>query len=263
MAVLAGLRGRGDAMLLHFLAQAESTRCCSIPWMNVWVQRLLVNHFWREVERLFGYTSATPSLRDFAVSLFRGANPLDKQVKLHPHAKVFLQRWKDSQAHRDSFRDWSRQMERELQIEAALSGLEERATLGDWDTFEIFEKFTLHRLCQSFQKGASAIDLRAVMQERRTSFWHAEHEHGYAAIEQAVELRELLASAELTVDSLGAGVNRYLTSWWRIDMAYRLCTRNLRQYGQLQLMEQICELGRESVCEQFPASSGRSLERSR
>ena len=61
-----------------------------------------------------------PSLRDFAVSLFRGANPLDAQVVLHSHAKVFLQRWKDSQAHCKSFRQWANQMERELQIDVSL-----------------------------------------------------------------------------------------------------------------------------------------------
>jgi uncharacterized protein (TIGR02687 family) len=238
MAVLAGTAVEVDALLLQFLATPVDSE-----FFDPVDERLgtasLVKYFWREVERLFGYTSATPSLRDFAVSLFRGANPLDKQVKLHPHSKVFLQRWKDSQAHRESFRDWARQMERELQIEVALRELDERDTLGDWDTFELFEKFTLHRLCQSFQKGVAAIDLRAMMQERRTSFWYAEHRHGFTAIEQAVELRELLAGSELTVDSVTAGVSRYLSSWWRIDMAYRLCTRHLRQYGQLQLMDQI------------------------
>jgi uncharacterized protein (TIGR02687 family) len=238
MAVLAGTAVEVDALLLQFLATPVDSVLFD-PVEERLGSALLTNYFWREVERLFGYTSATPSLRDFAVSLFRGANPLDKQLKLHPHSRVFLQRWKDSQAHRESFRNWARQMERELQVEVALSGLEESATLGDWDTFEIFEKFTMHRLCQSFQKRAAGIDLRAVMQERRASFWHGEHAHGYAAIEQAVELRELLAAAELTVDSLGLGVNRYVTSWWRIDMAYRLCTRHLRQYGQLQLMEQV------------------------
>jgi len=238
MAVLAGTAVEVDALLLQFLATPVDSMLFD-PVEERLGTASLVSHFWREVERLFGYTSATPSLRDFAVSLFRGANPLDKQIKLHPHSKVFLQRWKDSQAHRESFRDWARQMERELQIEGALSGLDERAMLGDWDTFEIFEKFTLHRLCQSFQKGGSAIDLRAAMQQRRASFWQAEHAHGYAAIEQAVELRELLAAAELTIDSLAGGVNRYVSSWWRIDMAYRLCTRHLRQYGQLQLMDQI------------------------
>ena len=95
-------------------------------------------------------SSMTPSLRDFAVSLFRGANPLDSKFLLHPHAKVFLQRWKDSQAHCVFVSSWARQMERELQIDVALGEMDERATLGDSDTFEMFEKFILHRLCQNF-----------------------------------------------------------------------------------------------------------------
>ena len=124
---------------------------------------------------------------------------------------------------------------------SALDGMNERAGLGDSDVFEIFEKFTLHRLCQSFEKGAAATDLRAVIQQRRTSFWQREHEHGYTALEHAVELRELLAAAELTMDSLATGVSRYVTSWWRIDMAYRRCVWNLRRYGKVQVMEPIAQ----------------------
>lgn len=120
-------------------------------------------------------------------------------------------------------------MEQELQIATALGALDELKALGDCDTFEIFEKFTLHRLCQSFASGASATSLRAVVQSRRASFWQPEHQHGYAALEQAVELRELLASAELTVDSVAGGFNRYVASWWRIDQAYRRCHWNLRR----------------------------------
>ena len=211
----------------------------------------LVEPFWNEVERLFGYNSTTPSLRDFTVSLFRGANPLDGQVTLHPHAKVFLQRWKDSQAHSVSFRHWSHQMESELQIATALGGVDERKTLGDCDPFEVFEKFTLHRLCESFAKGTAAMDLRAVVQQRRGSFWQPQHEHGYAALEEAVELRELLASAELRVDSVAGGVSRYVASWWRIDLAYRRCTWNLRRYGQVQVMEQITQWVEESCVNNF------------
>jgi hypothetical protein len=183
----------------------------------------------------------TPSLRDFALSLFRGANPLDKQVPLHPHARVLLQRWKDSQSYRAAYRNWARRVEAELQIAAALSEAGERAALGDSDTFEVFEKFVIHRLCQSFMKGESPSVLRAAIQQRRSSIWQTEHAEGYSALEQAVELRELLASAELTVDSVENGVSRYLASWWRIDMAYRRCTLSARRYGQVQLMEQISQ----------------------
>jgi uncharacterized protein (TIGR02687 family) len=240
MAVLADTPVELDAMLLRFLSVPQE----GLPFDPV-VQVLeiasLTEHFWREVGRTFGYATHEPSLRDFVVSLFRGANPLDKEIPLHPHAKVFLQRWKDSQAYSNSFRTWSRRMERELQIKVALDQLDERATLGDSDTFEIFERFSLHRLCQTFVKGAGAADLRALIQQRRTSFWLEEHEAGYAALEYAVELRELLASAELTIDSLDSGFKRYAGTWWRIDMAYRRCTLNLRHYGQVNLMEPISQ----------------------
>ncbi len=112
MSVLAGTAVEVDALLLQFLAGNVEVKLLD-PVAECFGSAALVGPFWKEVERLFGYTTATPSLRDFAVSLFRGANPLDGQVPLHPHARVFLQRWKDSQAHSVSFRQWSHQMERE------------------------------------------------------------------------------------------------------------------------------------------------------
>ncbi|WP_395734206.1 BREX-1 system phosphatase PglZ type A [Prosthecobacter sp.] len=252
MAVLADSALDVDAMLLGFLhTDPEAELLATDPVDECFGEAALVQPFWQEVERLFGYSPSTPSLRDFAVSLFRGANPLDSQAVLHPHARVFLQRWKDSQTHCIWFRDWAHQMEKELQIATALGGLDERKMLGDCDTFEIFEKFTLHRLCHKFADGAAAADLRAVVQQRRSSIWWPQHAHGYAALEQAVELREFLVGAELTMDSVTSGVNRYVTTWWRIDMAYRLCIWNLRRYGQVQVMEQISKWVEKSYVNNF------------
>jgi uncharacterized protein (TIGR02687 family) len=250
MAVLAETPVEVDAMLLHFLARNVEEELID-PVTGCLDAASLVEPFWKEVERLFGYSATVPSMRDFAVLLFRAANPLDTGVTLHPHAKVFLQRWKDSQTHSKTFSRWSERLEAELQIATALGALDERKSLGDADTFEIFEKFTLHRLCRSFSEGGTASDLRAVMQERRTSFWYPRHEHGYAALEQALELRELMAAAEITVDSVAAGVSRYVAGWWRIDMAYRRCTWHLRRYGQVQLMEQITQWVEKSYVNNF------------
>jgi len=240
MAVLASAEADVDSLLLRFLAANEDEGLTD-PVVDAFSGASLVAPFWREVEKAFTYNSQTPSLRDFAVSLFRSANPLDTQVKLHPHAKVFMQRWKDSQAYAASFRRWSRRMESELNVTASLGTLDEGAGLGDWDTFELFEKFTLHRLCQSFNKGGNAATMRATIQQRRSSFWLTEHKHGYAVLEQAVELRELLAAVELNVDSLEAGLQRYTNTWWRIDLAYRRCSYHLRLYGQVNIMEQIAQ----------------------
>ncbi len=240
MAVLAGTAAEIDALLLSFLDRGAAGGLID-PVAESLDASQLVEPFWREVERTFGYRAEAPSLRDFAVSLFRGANPLDPQVPLHPHARVFLRRWQDSQKHCESFRSWSRQLEVELQVAATLDALDGPATLGEWDTFELFEKFTLHRLCTSFAKGAPATELHATVEERRHSFWYPEHEHGYRALEHALELRELLAAAELAMESVAQGVSRYMANWWRIDRAYRRCVYHLRRYGQVQVTEQVSQ----------------------
>lgn len=240
IAVLAGTPAEVDSLLLHFLEQGLHSELID-PVAECLEASALIEPFWKAVEKAFGYASDLPSLRDFAVLLFRGANPLDEEISLHPHAKVFLQNWKSSKLHHASYRSWAHQMEGELQVPAALGEAGDRVSLGQWDTFEVFERFILHRLCQLFAKGSAAADIRSIVQERRSSFWQAEHEHGYAALERAVELRELLAAADLTVDSVAGGVSRYVASWWRIDMAYRRCTWHLRCYGQVQVMEQISQ----------------------
>lgn len=240
MAVLADTEVEIDALLFHFLDTTVDAVLLD-PISSCLELGALTPYFWKEVYQAFGYDSETPSLRDFAVALFRAANPLDTTTPLHPHMKVFLQRWKDSQNYCASFERWSRQMEKELHIAEALDNLEERITLDDCDTFEVFDKYTLHHLCLCFDTNTSTSDLQTVIQKRRSSFWQTQHEHGYAALSHAWELRELLASAELVVNSPAAGVSRYVSSWWRIDAAYRNCVWHLRRYGQTQLMEKITQ----------------------
>ncbi len=246
MAVAAGTSVEIDAILLEFLKKsADGSMFDAVE--EAFGRFALVEPFWREVGRMFDYPAATPSLRDFAVTLFRGANPLDAAVILSAHAKVFMQRWKDSQSHNQSFRKWSRGLEVEFRVASQLDAVGDRfyrpsgSDLSDADTFEIFDKFVIHRVCTAFEAGERADELLARIQSRRHSFWYSEHEHGYGAIQQAVELRELIASAELNVDSIDAGIERYRKKWWKIDRAYRRASYHLRRYGQVNVMERLAE----------------------
>jgi uncharacterized protein (TIGR02687 family) len=238
MAVLAGTAADVDAMLLRFLSRGAQSELAD-PVAESLGPFALAESFWREVHQLFDYTAPEPTLRDFAVTLFRGANPLDAQVSLHPHAHVFLQRWKDSQAHRFSYEEWANRMAAELQIEAALNVADARTTLGDSDAFELFEKFSVQRLSRAFQRGDAASEMLGAIQLRKASFWRAKHADGYAALEHAIALRELLAGADLAVESLAAGAKRYAGHWWRIDAAYRRCVYHMRRYAQVPLMEPV------------------------
>lgn len=240
MSVLARTEPDIDALLLNFLANDASDLLFE-PVEGCLGQSKLVSAFWKEVSAAFGYHSATPSLRDFVTTLFRWSNPLDGSISLDPHAKVFLQRWKDSQAHSCSFREWAAVLESNLHIAEKLEALDGTSALEAFDTFPIFEKFIIHRLCRAFEKGTAAASLLATIQTRRSSFWFPEHRHGYDALEQAILLRQLLESAELSVESVDAGISRYISTWYRIDTAYRCFQLHVRCYGQVALMEKIVE----------------------
>ena len=238
MAVLAGTAPEVDTLLLHFLREATQASLFD-PLTEVLGQAELVGDFWKGVAPLFSYTADEPTLVDFAVSLFRGANPLETSASLNPHGRVFLQRWKDSQSHADSFRHWSARLEADLHVEARLESLTDIAIILDADEFPVFEKKVVHSLCRSIEAGAGKEAILPIIQRRRRSFWYPTHEHGYRALEQAVELRELVAGAELNVGTLDESLTRYIQSWWRIDMAYRRFWFHLRLYAQTNLMEQI------------------------
>ena len=251
MAVLAGTAPDLDALLLRFLTpltpsssptRGEGSSLFEFdPVEDCLGPAKLVEPFWQMVSQAFAYRNAQPTLRDFAAMLFRWANPLDAGVALDNHAQVFLQRWKDSAAHSPSFRAWAGLMEAELHITAQLDALDDPQRLATADTFPVFEKFLIHRLCRRFEAGVPSADLLPTLQQRRGSFWYPDHADGYRALEQAIALRDGIAAADLTPDSLDAGLARYVASWHRIDTAYRRFCQHLRGYGQVALMERIAE----------------------
>ena len=239
MAVLAKTPVEIEALLLELLNRANDEMFDSVE--ESFGNYGLIDPFWKEVARLFGYQSSSPSLVDFVTRLFREANPLDTEVTQQAHSRVFLQRWKDSRAHNASFRKWSARLEIDLHVAVRLDASGEGYELGDADVFEIFDKFVIHRLCRGFEAHHGADRLLAPIQHRRQSFWYAAHEHAYQAIACAVELRELLARAELTMNSIDVGLERYRASWWKIDRAYRRFSYHARQYGQVNVMEKLVE----------------------
>ncbi len=238
MAVLARTPVEVEALLLELLGRASGGELFD-PVAELFGKFGLEDAFWSEIERLFAYRAPQPSLVDFVTRLFREANPLDSEVPQHGHSRVFLQRWKDSRKHNPSFRDWSARLERDLHVASRLEECGAGTELGDADVFELFDRYVIHRLCGDFVSGVDAERLQARIQERRHSFWYPAHEHGYQAIAQAVELRELLAGAELSMDSVDAGLERYRAGWWRIDRAYRRFSHHARAYGEVNVLEKL------------------------
>jgi uncharacterized protein (TIGR02687 family) len=250
VAVLAGADAEMDNILLHFLGMTAEEN-----WFDPVSQSLadakLADFFWQKVSELFGYRSEAPSLKDFAVSLFRSANPLDPGAVLHQHAKVFLQRWKDGKNDCESFKRWSAILETELNISSQLAGIEDVSALADSDLFAAFDRKIMHSLCGLVEAGGGKNVIRNIISRRKSSFWYEQHKHGYLALESALDLQEDIEGAELGVEDIDSGIERYVKTWWRADMDYRHFCFHLQNYGQPMLMEKILEKIEKSYLNNF------------
>jgi len=238
LAVLAGSAAQLDDILLTLIASLDMDSLID-PAGHTFDDSNLTNYFWEQVGRDFGYKSNDPEVRDFVVMLFRRANPLDKEIKPNAHSRVFLQRWKDHVKYRAVFQKWSEILQGQLYIERSLNNHDGAIDLGDADTFELFEKYTLHQLCDQFDQGLTNTKLESVLQKRRESLWWDKYADGYAAIEKAVEMRHLLDAFPSSMNSVEEGIKLYIEAGWQIDRAYRQSIFHLSNYCEPQLMAQI------------------------
>ena len=240
MAVIVGGEPEIDPLLLRFLDTGPQPALIDPVDPMLGPARLTVP-FWEEVSAAFGYASPAPSLRDFAAALFRAADPLEPQVRLNPHARVFLQQWKDSREHSPAFQAWSEALQEDLRVADRLQGLADPAALESADIYPAYERWTLAWLRDAFGRGEAAARLRVVLDSRRRSFWFSEHADGYEALARAITLREGLAGLELSVPSVEAGITRYAERWHRIDADYRAYCRHQRAYRHTSVLQPVTE----------------------
>ena len=141
LSVLANSTAELDSIVLEFINQSVQGELLDLDPTNVKLPpHDLFDFFWKEVCRHFGYCEDGPTVREFIVFLFKGANPLDADVAQNDHSLLFMQRWKDSNSHRSSFEQWASRMEREFNLPERLDAGECDLELKEEDTFEIFDK---------------------------------------------------------------------------------------------------------------------------
>jgi len=241
MAVMAGTDPDID-LLLHCFIKKALNQSVFDPVEECFDSANLLEPFWSAVGLAFGYVSEQPSVRDFVTTLFRSSNPLDSGITLDSHARVFIQNWKESQINVSSYRSWAEILEADLHIASQLDTLQDIKPIESADTFPAFDKFIINWICQAFVKEVSASNLLTSIKLRRSSVWYEQDRDGYDALEQAIILRELIASAELSIDSPESGVSRYIATWHKIDMTYRSYCFHNRKYKHVAVMEKVTEL---------------------
>jgi uncharacterized protein (TIGR02687 family) len=204
----------------------------------------LAGLWWKQLAAHFGYVTTTPALLDFVLSLFRAVTPLGASSSLDPRqALVFLNRWKDSEEYRTAFEMLSERADGLLNVSGALNQVEDVRPLLTHETYRRIDLKILADLRDGLVNSTLPPAETRQRAEARAQLHWARHDKGvqslYRALGVAAEFVEALPKIDLTVESFNAGLDKYATTWWRMDQLYRQFIFHFTDSGQTALLEQL------------------------
>jgi len=198
---------------------------------------------YQRMERHFGYTSGMPGMRDFVITLFRScyALSLEEDAELTQEALVFLKRWKDSLSHKPTFEILSEEYAKDPALKR---DLQERdfQTLIEIDYFKLVDQKILADLIQHvLERTISVGECARIIWNRRTTHWFGEYSDIYEAVNYASKFIAELDLADLTMQSLNDGIEKYQNTWYLLDQFYRKFIYHVRACKQNTLLKGLIE----------------------
>lgn len=191
----------------------------------------LSEFFWQQIQRGFGYSSQQPSIKDFAIELFKScmAQGLKEDAKLNTEAWVFLRRFKDSRQLERSFQTLSAEYANVLSIQQQLES-RDVSELIELDFFELIDQKVISDLVQRVTERTVSFNQIALwIRKRKQGYWYNNYLHLYQAIEFAALFLQGLDEAALHLSSLTEAVNNYSQHWYKLDQSYRKFIYHLSQ----------------------------------
>lgn len=240
LAVCAGAEGELDTVIEALLGQLAEKRD---DGMRLIERANLAGFFWTQVENAYGYASGSPDFEDFAITLFQSSYlmAMGEDGKLNGEARLMFQRWKNNRLGAEAFGTLSAEYQDLLKIEADVKGRSLKA-LRPVDHFEATDRQIIRLLVEAMaSQTVSAPEVVKITRERRQSHWYAHYADIYLALAHGAEFQQLLAEANLTISSPADGVKRYVSSWFKIDQAYRKFIHHMQRSGQASLLGALFE----------------------
>ncbi|WNZ55584.1 BREX-1 system phosphatase PglZ type A [Microbulbifer sp. MKSA007] len=203
---------------------------------------------WQQVERHYGYHTDSPSIKDFAIELFKSCysmgleSPLNNDpIKLSSDALVFFKRWKDSRTHEASFEALSEDCAELLNLEADLTHRDLKELI-ELDYFELIDKRLIHELVTAVEKRTIPQgEIALYCRQRRQGHWYSKYQHLYSAVDVASQFLALLDTAQLSMANSSEAVQGYTSHWYKLDQLYRQYIYALKVSAQNTLLNSLTE----------------------
>lgn len=240
LAVCIGAEGGLDTVIEALLGDLAAAKDDGLRLID---RSGLTEFFWTHVGQAYGYKPTEPDFEDFAISLFQSAfaRVLGEDGALNAEALLVFRRWKNNRHWADAFETLSARYQNLLEIPADLKKRDFR-TFVSVDHFEEIDREIIRRIVQALSaQSVGAPEVLTWVRERRQSHWYPKYEDIYQAIGFATEFQQALAEAHLGMTSVAEGVQRYVSTWYRLDQLYRKFIYHMQKSGQAQLLADLYE----------------------
>lgn len=235
LAVCAGAEGGLDTVVEALLGELAVGRDDALRLIE---RSGLTDFLWKQVGQAYGYKPDEPDFEDFAIALFQSAyaRVLGEDGALNAEALLVFRRWKNNRHWAEAFEILSARYQDLLKIPADLQKRDFRTLVGV-DHFEEIDRQIIREIVRAMSaQSVSAPEVLNWVRERRQSHWYPTYADIYQAIGYATEFQQALAEANLGMTSPAEGVQRYVTSWYRLDQLYRKFIYHMQKSGQASLL---------------------------
>ena len=203
---------------------------------------------WQQLERFYDYRSDKPTVKDFAIELFKScyfmglnASSGKVEINLSSNALVFFKRWKDSRKQQQIFETLSGDFAGLLNIEEDLQVRQLKEVI-ELDYFRLIDQKVIYELVQGVdQRTLSEGEVALWCRGRRQGHWYSEFQHLYEAVDIAAQFLALLDTVQLEMSSHSEAVKGYVDHWYRLDQLYRKYVYRVKATAENTLLNSLSE----------------------
>lgn len=187
----------------------------------------LTGFLWDGIDRIYGYTSAEPTMASLAVWLF------DQAWRSWPEAtnaaRIDFERLRSDRGQQSVFTKLAERAETDLNIAERLRQQGPPvAELAERDIFPVVDRAVLAELAAAaVHRTLPPERIAEIVRKRLTTTWFAEYTHSYHAITAAADCLGRIDTFSSALTDPTEGVHRYATDFSAIDRAYRTFCRHL------------------------------------
>lgn len=188
--------------------------------------------YWHGVASIYGYESASPSIDDFVLWIFRqaiaGFNS-HRPGGLHNIQLDFASLRNDRRS-QGALSALAKRAAEDLNYKSSIQDATFR-DLVSVDLFQETDRKIIADLARAVtEQTVTAREVAEVVRARQSSVWIEDYRPLYTAIAAAAELLVELSTIDFTLSSFDEALERYRTDWFRIDQLYRQFTYARRTF---------------------------------